>query len=401
MTTCSRVPLAWLNLTRDRRRFAVSLAGVGFAVVLMFVETGFYYALFDSTVALIHEFNAELVLLSKIKDTLASNEPFPLRRLEQARGYEGVAAVYPIYMERTNSLWRNTDPEDRRSRPIRVLAFNLEDPAWLLPEIEQHREALKLPDTALIDVKSKEFYGAREEGVVTELAQRRLEVVGTFALGTDFTNDGTLIMSARNFVRYFPSRIPGQSPLSKVEVGLIKLQPGVDPRAVQAALRQELAEDPAAPPESQWGRDVVVLTKDELVRKEMQLWQNSSPIGFIFGLGTAIGFVVGVVICYQVLSTDIADHLAEFATLKAIGYHNRYLTGVVLQQAVFLSLLGFVPGFVVSGVLYGLLANWTGLPMAITWDRTATILGLTIVMCTLSGIIAVRKVQTADPAEVF
>ena len=143
----------------------------------MFVETGFYYALFDSTVALIHEFNAELVLLSKIKDTLASNEPFPLRRLEQARGYEGVAAVYPIYMERTNSLWRNTDPEDRRSRPIRVLAFNLEDPAWLLPEIEQHREALKLPDTALIDVKSKEFYGAREEGVVTELAQRRLEAV--------------------------------------------------------------------------------------------------------------------------------------------------------------------------------------------------------------------------------
>src|SRR5262249_23113542 len=144
-----------------------------------------------------------------------------------------------------------------------------------------------------------------------------------------------------------------------------------------------------------------VLTKPEYVAQEMEFWEKSSPIGFVFNMGTIIGFVVGVVICYQILATDIADHLAEFATLKAIGYHNRYLTKVVLQEALFLSLLGFIPGVAVSALLYQLLANSTGLPMQMTPLRSGVILGLTVVMCIISGALAVRKVQAADPAEVF
>jgi putative ABC transport system permease protein len=114
-----------------------------------------------------------------------------------------------------------------------------------------------------------------------------------------------------------------------------------------------------------------------------------------------MGFVVGVVICYQILSADISDHLSEFATLKAIGYSNSYLTGVVLQEAVFLAVLGFVPGLVISYLLYGLLGQNTGLPLRLNVWRTGLVLVLAVAMCMCSALLAVRKVHQTDPAEVF
>ncbi len=194
--------------------------------------------------------------------------------------------------------------------------------------------------------------------------------------------------SDRNFAKFFPDATSA-SILGKVDVGLIQIDADADPLRVQKILRQSLPDD------------VVVLTKEEYAQKETEFWQTATPVGFVFGLGLVMGFAVGVVICYQVLSADIADHLPEFATLKAIGYSDRYLTGVVLQEALFLALLGFVPGLLISAALYGFLENNTGLPLRLTVLRGVFVLLLTVLMCFLSGVIAVRKVQKADPAEVF
>ena len=147
--------------------------------------------------------------------------------------------------------------------------------------------------------------------------------------------------------------------------------------------------------------DVVVLTLEDFVAREKHFWQVSSPVGFVFGLGMVMGFIVGVVVCYQILSADVADHMAEFATLKAIGYPDRYLSGVVLQEAALLSLIGFAVGLAITTGLYALLRNSTGLPLELTFPRAALVLILTVLMCLASGLIAVRKVQHADPAEVF
>ena len=174
-----------------------------------------------------------------------------------------------------------------------------------------------------------------------------------------------------------------------MQLGLVKLAGGVDRTAVQGALARAL------PP------DVRVLTRQQLSDQEEGFWTNSTPVGFIFMLGLAVGFVVGVVICYQILSTEVADHLAEFATLKAIGYYDRYISSVVLQEALWLSLLGFAAGLALGWPLYIILKDKTGLPMTITWARTGLILVLTVAMCVVSGFLALRRVRTADPAEVF
>ena len=54
--------------------------------------------------------------------------------------------------------------------------------------------------------------------------------------------------------------------------------------------------------------------------------------------------LVGLVIVYQVLSTDVADHLREYATFKAMGYPHRFFLGIVFEEALILGVIGFVPG---------------------------------------------------------
>jgi putative ABC transport system permease protein len=391
MKALSPVPLAWLNLTHQKRRLFVSLAGVAFAVVLMFMEMGFWNALLDGVVALIQTFNADLVLVNKEKYALNVNQPFPRERLYQALAVHGVRAANPLYLETRISFWKNTDsadPDQPNIWPIRVVAFDLAHPALRIPEIEAYRSQLQLPDTTLMDVKSKKHFGRCAADIRRELARRSIRVVGTFSLGTDFSVNGNVLMSDRNFAKYFPD--PSSSTvLGKVEVGLIRTDPNVDRQIVQQTLQQDL---PA---------DVVVFSKEEYAQNEREFWQNATPVGFVFGLGLAMGFVVGVIICYQVLAADISDHLPEFATLKAIGYSNFYLTGVVLWEALLLAVLGFVPGLAISKLFYALLAFNTGLPLRLTAGRGVTVLLLTVAMCICSGMLAVRKVRKADPAEVF
>lgn len=404
-----RVPLAWKNLTHRKVRLVVAVAGITFAVLLMFVQFGFRAALLDSNTQLLRRLNGELVILHRAKYTLYVKQPFSRRRIEQARAVDGVHAVYPIFMETQLSQWKNplsgeggaitpgastlenpTNPESH-IRPIRVLAFDPEAEVLSIPECRTHATELKLPNTALVDEQSRRFFevSATASEATRELALQNLRIVGHFRLGTDFTNDGNLIMSPSNFAHYFPRPVPDESPLSFVEIGLVQLAPGTDAARVQAALSQALPED------------VQVLTREQFIGMEEGFWLDNAPIGYVFGLGAIMGVIVGVIICYQILSADVTDHLPEFATLKAIGYADSYLTRVILQEAVFISGLGFIPGLLLSILAYYKLAGLTQLPMHMTVPRALLVLALATGMCVFSGLLAVRKVKVADPAEVF
>ncbi|HEY9736672.1 MAG TPA: FtsX-like permease family protein, partial [Trichocoleus sp.] len=109
----------------------------------------------------------------------------------------------------------------------------------------------------------------------------------------------------------------------------------------------------------------------------------------------------GVVIVYQILYSDVTDHLPEFATLKAMGYSDRYLLTVLLQESLILALIGFVPSLLLATGLYQLVYAATLLPIGMKLDRAITVLVLTVVMCAGSGAIAMRKLYSADPADIF
>ena len=211
-----------------------------------------------------------------------------------------------------------------------------------------------------------------------------MRVTGVFTLGASFSADGNVITSDSTFLRIFRDRQP-----KDIDVGLIKLQPRVDIKQVQAALKASLP------------NDVLVMTLPEFATREKDYWANATPIGFIFTLGTIVGFIVGVVIVYQILYSDVSDHLPEYATLKAMGYGDLYFVGILIQEALLLAILGFFPGAVLATGLYALAQGATMLPIAMTVERATNVFILTVIMCVGSGVIAMRKLQSADPADIF
>ncbi len=379
-----RIPLAWKNLTYDWRRLALAVGGVAFAVLLMCMELSFREALVESTLAVIDRLDCQLILISPAKYTLVVREPFPRRRLLQALGCKGVAAADPLYIEMQLSLLK--DVRRGSEQPIRVLAFDLDKHVFNIDEVERRRSQLLLPDTALYDVKSKSSHGLNDS---LELAGKQIKIVGLFELGTDFANDGNMIMSDLNYRKLFPERNSGEDGMAEVDVGVIKLEPGADPLTVRDRLQRMLP------------GDVEVLTKQEFGDHERLFWETATPVGYVFWLGTMMGFVVGIVICYQILYTDIDDHMAEFATLKAMGYGKGYFIGVVLQEAAILSVLGFVPGVIVSQALCKVVAGMTGLPVSVSQSTLFLVLVLGVAMCVVSGFLAMRRLILADPAELF
>lgn len=381
------LPLALKILIDTPGRLAVSLGGIVLAVVLMFSQTGFRNAMFDSQTQIIEKLQGDLFILNRLKHIMYDPDTFASRRIYQALAVPGVEAVYPLYIEGVTSIWRN--PVKHTLRPIRVLAFNPDDAVFDFRSVAEHANALRMPDTVLFDEKSRDYYGNPHVGTRTELSGREVTVVGTFRLGTDFLTDGNVIMSDRNFEKFFPDRRSPKPHLDKVAIGVVKRDPRFDLTKVQEALQAALP------------KDVEVVTKDELLRQERQYWNENTAIGKIFLLGMVVAIVVGIIICYQILYTNVSNYLPQFATLKAIGFSEWYLVGVVLEQALFLSVLGFLPALLAAWVLFEIVSYETGLLMYLNFPRVGMVLLATVAMCLFSGTIAMRRVLTTDPAEVF
>ena len=408
----ARTPLAWCNLTHDRVRFGLFVLGITFAVVLMFVQLGFRNALLDSNTQLHSRFNADLVLVSPNRQALAMREPFPRRRLQQAASVSGVRSAHALYLENAIGQLRDTNPDLANRLPtrgIRVIGVDPDAHLLTLPELDpaddrSQVERLRVPGTALFDRRAKSegtkgglkqtSYGPLAEGTVTDLTGRKVEFVGSFDLGTDFTADGTLIVSEQTFLELLRKPYTFGTASADVDIGLIRLEPGTD----RAAAKRDIL---AALATGETDADVDVFTIDEIKDREKSFWLSNTPIGFAFGFGMFMGFAVGLVICYQILSGDVSDHLPEYATLKAMGHGNRYLAWVVLQESLILAVAGFAAGFFISWGAYALLSASTGLPMTMTPMRVGSLFLATVALCVASGLIALVSLLKADPADVF
>ncbi|WP_088894785.1 ABC transporter permease DevC [Leptolyngbya ohadii] len=381
-----RTPLGWLQLKKSKSRLLVAVAGIGFADLLMFAQLGIQSALFDSNTALNRGMDADIILRSTQYRDLSLADTLPRRRLYQIQDLPGVQSAEPLYVSRV--VWRN--PQTRRRTQLTLVGQSVERPVLTFNEVNENLHLLKQPDTFLFDRLSRGQYSdvvdqvAAGQSVKTEIDRRTVEVAGLFSLGASFATDGTLVTSSENFLRFFPQRSPGQ-----ITLGLVKVAPGADPQQVLVQIKAIL------PP------DTIASTKQEYVDYEQAYWQQTTPIGIIFTFGTVMAFVVGTVIVFQILSTDVNEHLSEYATFKAMGYRDRYLLLIVLEQSLILASLGFIPGLALALGQYALIANLGALPISMTVNRLVLVFSLTVVMCMASGMIATRKLQSADPADNF
>lgn len=380
-----KTPLAWFQVTREKMRLAVALAGIAFADMLMFIQLGFLDALLDGATKSHQNLQADLVLINPQFQTLFYIKNFPRERLYQTLSHEGVESVRGLYVN--VAQWRN--PENRLSRGILVWGIDPANPAFNFPEVNQNLEQLKLLNQALFDRASRPEYGPipelfkKQGSLEAQVNDQIIQVNGLFTLGASFGADGNIITSDSTFLKLFPDHQTNQ-----IAVGLINLKASADIEEVRSQLVASLP------------KDIKVVTPEEFAQIEINYWQ-SGGIGFIFGLGAAVGFIVGVVIVYQILYSDVSDHLPEYATLKAMGYSDRYLLGVLMQEALLLAVLGYIPGLALAIGLYQIAYAATLLPIGMKLQRAVLVLVLTIVMCSISGAISLRKLQSADPADIF
>lgn len=377
-----RLPIGWLQLIHNRVRLAAALAGVAFANILVLMQLGFLGALISSIRLPYDPFDADLMVSAPDMNTLQDSSPLPRQRMFEILTVQGVRSASPLYLGKFD--WRQ---EDNTFRTLTVIGVDPVTRTFRTPEIEAARDELKISDVALIDRKTRNVERRVFENLPMsfEARGRTLSVVGAFNIGGGFTDDGYLIVSDQTFLKLYPQRVSGAP-----NHILVKLEPNVDPSAVISRLKAVL---PAY--------DSTVQTIDAAIARDQKFQSTQKPVGLVFGFGAAIGVLVGIIIVYQVLSTDVADHIREYATFKAMGYGPAFFLGVIVEEALILAILGFIPGVTLSLGLYKLVAVATDLPMEMTLSRAVAVMFGTIVACALSGVIATGRVAKANPADLF
>jgi putative ABC transport system permease protein len=381
------IPLAWRQLTRDRKRFVTAIAGVTFGVVLMLYQTGLYTASLRMVVFPHSALKGDLVITGQNYDYFYSNRHFSRRILYQVQGIPGVASVAPLQVQFLK--WKNTRTGVDKS--IAILACNPSQNPFVLPELEKEIALLTNGENVLFDTKSKKVdfgdVGAafeRQGEVISEVEHYRVRVKGLFSMGQTLAATGHIITSDEALGRIYPQRAANM-----INVGLVTLGKGADPEEVRHRLSAILP------------KEVRVMTSEEFRREEQHYWISRTAIGFVCLAGMLVGMFVGGIVVYQILYTDVTDHLREYATLKAMGLTDMFLFRIVMGESFILLVASALPSTALSGAMFHATRSGAGMPTVLAIRELAAVFALAALMCLFAGFLATRKLKTADPADIF
>lgn len=381
-----RLPIGWLQLRHNRARLAAAFAGVAFATMLVFVQLGIMGALNGTIRTSYTPFTADIIISSNDGNTLTDGSPLARRTLYRALAVDGIAAATPLYVGKLD--WRRPDGS---VASLQVIGLPIEAEQFAGPQVAPLLGHLAVADTALIDRQTRgvDTVALGDVGpskpLQFEVNDRTINAIGTISIGGGFSADGVMVVSDQTFLSLFANRISGTPSHLLLKVK----DPGQAPALVRQ-LQRRLTGEP-----------IEVHTRDEMIAKDVRYQTTQRPTGVIFGFGVFMGVLVGIVIVYQVLSTDVADHLREYATLKAVGYPHRFFISIVFEEALVLATLGFIPGLILALGIYQVMSQATGLPVLMSPDRALMVFAGTLLASTLSGALAARRLKGADPADLF
>jgi putative ABC transport system permease protein len=407
-------PLALRNVVHGGVRSLLAIAGVTFSITLVLLQLGFLEAVRITATTVFDQLDFDVILVSPQYEQFFGPGAFPRRRLKEAESVPGVSGARPLYagmafwrcppfpvestvgaepaIEKLGVLKRwwlgNRRPRPLQLRELLVLGVDPEHNPFHDPiksQVEAAVPRLRSRDRLLLNAWSSPDFGpqSRAEFSGWELNGRAVEVVGEFTLQRSFGADAAVLTSDENFARAF--QMPG---VGQVNFGLLT----VPPPQVDEVVRQ-LAE--RLPP------DVRALSRADLVAMEEDYWVRQTATGKIFAYGVVITILVAAVVIYQVLATDIRDHITEYATLKAMGHTNGFLSRVVVTQAIIYALAAYLPAVLIGAGLYRATEALANIPMRLTPANLLLVLALTLGASLVSAFLTLNKVRAAEPAELF
>ena len=375
-----RFALAWRILTYDRGRTVLAVTGVFLAILLVFVQLGFFIAVPRGGMLLYDRTRFDLLIASSDYEYQVQPGAFPLSRLDQARSAPEVALAAPLYFGMAK--WRSG--ADGKAPDVFVIGLDPNDRIFDSEDINRQLAVLDQADTVLVDSMTRAMFGPLTTGRVVEINDDKMKIGGNYVLGTGFMGLGVILVSGKNFVRLFPFR-----QLDQVNLGLIQLKPGVDPKDGAASLRRLL------------GGGIQIFTPPELEAHETRYWTTRTSVGVLFGSGLMISFIVGVMVVYQILAAQVGRQLPQFATLKAVGYGDRFLSGTVIAMALLIVVAAFFPALAASLGVYAVVRDQTLLPVEMSGARITIVLVATLAMAAASALLSISGLRRADPADLF
>ena len=382
------LPLAWLQLKRQPIRYLVAVAGIGFAALLMYMQIGFQSGLLASATTFYEALDADLVLISPKTVNSGNFSQFPQSQLYRALGYEGVKDLVPIYVTSLSIQKLG----GIKPATLRLIGFDPDARVVNLEPVNSQQDKLRVPGFGLYDTLGNNRTGPITQAVEESGSQyltlsnltKTFRAVGLFQMGATFAADSNVITSDTTALQLSPQLSYGD-----ISLGLVRVRNRKDIPIVQSSL-QKL-----------YGGEIQIRTKPELIKQEREYWNKASSFGIIFGFGTFMGLLVGGVVIYQVLYTDVTDHLKEYATLKAMGFSNTFILAIVIQEAILLGVSSFIPATIVSTGMYAFLTAASGIRIFMSPDKIFLVSTLIIGACSVSAAIAINKLRDADPASVF
>jgi putative ABC transport system permease protein len=373
------VQLGLRLLIHDKRRLFAMSVSIAVGVVIMFLELGLLQGILDSQSLVARLVRGDLMVMNQSRKDLHHWDAINRFELAQIEAAPGVAKVIPVYEDHVGF----TDPDDNRIRRMIVFAFPPEADSLPLAigDPKQVSDALVLSSGFLFDARSRPIFGKIRPGMNIDIDKYPLSVQGLVHMGPDIINDGAIFMSEGEWL----TRRPWANPIMAV----VRVTPGASVETVRKAI---IDQTPG---------DVIALTPAEAVRREVASTLKTAPIGILFGVGVIAGMVIGAINGYQVLYTEVSDHLNQLATLKAIGFADKFLHGAIMVQALTLSGTGFLVGVLAALGLDAYVALLTRLPVHIDLRTAAFVGAANLVTCVLAGRLAVRRVDAADPASLY
>lgn len=373
----SSIRLGFQVLLHKRWRLLSMSASVAVGVVVVFVEMGLLQGILDSQALIATLVRGDLIVMNKARSDLHRWDKLDAIRISQIASVSGVARIIPVYEDHVSLR----DPDDKRVRRIILFAFSPSDMPLNIGRRSKVSAALKMTNSFLFDRLSRPIFGKIKPGKNIEIDKFPMRVSGLVSIGPDIVNDGNIVVSSGQWL----SKSPGAQPI----MGVVRVAHGADIDQVRQKILNSVPDD------------VAVLTPDEARERENTATLQSTPIGLLFAVGMIAGIVIGTINCYQILYTEVTDHLQQYATLKAIGFTQEFLRNVILSQAVLLSGTGFAAGVILAAIADAYIASATMLPTQLHFGSATIVCLGTLVMCILAGWIAIGRLKAADPAALY
>lgn len=411
------VSIARKNLFEDIPRFLVAQAGIMFAASLVTIQIGIFHGFTRSTAQLIDDSPADIWVSAEEMVYFELTQSMPLERLVEARDIEGVRHAEAISL--SGGRWRSPDG---KIAPLRIIGFDPDGRLFKPGEVlEGDYDAVKQPFAFMTDHTNLDSLELDGIGSTAEVNSAPATLVG-LTKGTQSIVSSTMLFTSLENAKAYSTSGLTSSVFCSVEAGdglnctttystedessrtlpeisaltiadpithlLIDAEPGADLEALKQRLEDTLP-------------DVMALTKTEMANRTRNYWRLRTGIGFILGLGAAVGMIVGMVIVGQILYSSVSDHIREYGTLKAMGASDRMIYSVIIEQALWMAVLGYIPSMLLCLGLGAWTVATQGIMILITPLTATGLFGVTVIMCVGSALFAIQKVTHVDPAIVF